>query len=169
MSKDEFYHDFARRQLERQDSLLSDYQGRAYRIITVAVALLGAAAVTLNLGGSVQSLPIHVFAPLAGLAVGFGLAMVYSIQVLNPRSWRTGVDPKEMVRQLPHYEEAGLREWAADCIIESVTCNDKELKIRGDKLKQGFWALGFEGLCVVGVGVSIALNLGPSVAPPVTA
>ena len=169
MSKDEFYYDFARRQLERQDSLLSDYQERTYRVITVAVALLGATAVTLNLGRGVESFLVPLIAPLVVLAVSFGVAMFQSIQVLSPKCWRAGVEPEEMRNQLPHYEVEGLREWAADCNIDSVVLNDKQLTTRANKLKSGFWALGVQGLSVVAVGVLIALDSGSNVAPPVAA
>ena len=168
MSKDEFYYDFARRELERQDSLNSDYQERAYRIITVAVALLGATAVTLNLGRGVESFSVPLIALLAVLSLSFVGAMFRSIQILGPKPWSAGVEPNEMRKQLPDYEERGLREWAADHILDSVASNDKQLSVRAGYLKQGLAALAVEGLCVVLVGVFIALNSGPNVALPVS-
>ena len=168
MSKKEFYYEFARQQLARQDSLLADYQERAYRTITVAVALLGATAVTLTLGRGVELISLPLFLLLGALAVSFAFAMVRSVQVLAPGNWSAGVEPKEMRANLPTYEEGGLREWAGDCIVDSLAPNDGRLLVCARHLRDGLIALVFEGLLVVSVGVVVTLSSGPNVALPVS-
>ena len=168
MSKNEFCYEFSRQQLARQDSLNADYQERASRTLTVAVALLGATAVTLNLGGGVESISPPLIALLAALAVSVAFAMWRSIQVLAPKDWSAGVEPNEMRENLPNYQEDRLREWAADLIVDSLVPNDCRLLVRAGQLRQGLYALALGGLFVVLVGVFVTLSSGPIVVPPVS-
>lgn len=167
MSKDEFYYDYASRQLERQDALNSDYQDRAYRIITIAVTLLGAAALTLNLGRGVDLYSLLLVGLLVGLGLAFVLAMCLSVQILRPDDWKTGVEPAEMRKYISTHALGGLREWAADHVLDSLPANDKLLEVRARKLGKALWALATEGICLVGVGMYVAVTNFSSVSQPV--
>lgn len=156
MTKDEFYYEYAVREERRQNALNSDYQERSYRIITIAIGLLGASAVTLNLGEGVDLLSARFIGVLVGLGVAFIGAVVLSIKVLRPEDWYEGIRPEDMLKYYPKYEAEGLRTWAGGQILKAVKKNDDQLESRARLLGFALAAAALEAIFVIALGGLVA-------------
>ena len=107
MTKQRFYYDLARQALALQDTINDEYNQRAYRSITLAITMVGAGAVIVNLGGGIPGWSALLVGSLASLVTCFVFVVGASVRALWFEDWNAGPKPEEARGRLPDCDEDG--------------------------------------------------------------
>ena len=162
MTKQRFYYDLARQALALQDTTNDEYNQRAHRSITLAITMVGAGAVIVNLGGGIPGWSAPLVGSLVPLVACFLFVVVASVKAMWFEDWHAGVKPEEVRGHLPTYDEDGLTEWAGDRYAESHVANRGILATRSRYLQGALIGLALEAACLIAFGVTVALSAPPT-------
>ena len=147
------FHEFARDRLRSQEALNGEYGTKAHNMFTLGTALIGAAAVIINLPDTNIEHSIRFWTPIGILSLAFLFVAVSSILALWMRDWRYGPKENDFARYIHDHDAKTIERWAAETYNESANRNNEKLRSKGRWIQFALFGLILETIALFAVGI----------------